>query len=230
MKNAVILFVLVLGMYLGAQNDQELIKNEKKIIFGTSLSIGHIVLPERGYGLSIGLEFKNKDLVGFGMSLSTSSYNAIDLNNSPSLNEIENYDSEIDQPFDKVDYVDGNIKDDLMIVAFHLSKAYKLNKRFITDVQIGPSFNFFNRNVYSYSYNPPFGSFSGSTSGGFFAKASESKLLIIGFNLKASLLYSFNANTVISLGPYIDFNKEASVFGLQLGFVFGKKYKRNLFN
>ncbi len=104
-----------------------------------------------------------------------------------------------------------------------------MNKSMVIDFQIGPSVNSFRRNIYTYSYSPPFGSFSGSSPGRFTAKANEDKLLILGFNIKASLFYALNTNTVLSMSPYINFNREVEAFGFHLGFVFGKKYKRNLF-
>ena len=155
---------------------------------------------------------------------------AIDLNRNPPLNEIENYDPETDDSFRGLKYIEGSTKDKLIMNTFYLSKGYKLNKNMIVDIQVGPSLNIYKRRKFTYGYNPPFGSFSGSSPSSFFAKSSESKLIIVGLNIKASLFYLLTANTVISMAPYINFNREVRVIGLQLGFVFGKKYKSNLFN
>lgn len=230
MKKTVMLFALLLGLFLGAQDGLEIAKKEKDLVFGTNLSIGRTIIPDKGTGLSFALEFKNKSLFGFGVLLNSGSYESLNLNKNPPLEDIENYNSETDDPFRGLNYVDGSTKDRFMMNAVYLSKGYKLNKDMIIDIQVGPSLNIFRRQKFTYRYHPPFGSFSGSSPSSFFAKSSESKLSIIGLNLRGCIYYSLNTNTVISFAPYVNFNRETNIFGLHIGFVFGKKYKRNLFN
>lgn len=230
MKKIITAITLLFGVYFNAQEHQQLIKKGKSLVFGTNLSVGISVEPKDNFGISLGLEFKNETLLGFGVFLNTITYDALNYKKKPPLNQIENYNPETDQQFDGFLYIDGGTKDNLSIITFHISNGYRINKRIITDLQIGPSVNIFYRNIYSYRYSPPFGSFSGSSPGSFIAKAKEDKLLIIGFNIKASFFYSIDTNTVLSVSPYLNVNREVRVFGCHIGFVFGKKYKRNLFN
>ncbi|WP_299106636.1 hypothetical protein [uncultured Winogradskyella sp.] len=229
MKKIIILLTLFYGMLSQAQDTLATINIEKKLIFGTNLSAGTMFKPKDDFGISLGLEFKNNALLGFGVFLNSVTYNAPNLNRNPSLDEIENYDPQTDPPFVR-SYIDGSTKDHLSVFTFHVSKGFSLSRQLITDFQIGPSINVFNISKYKYKYDPGFASFSGSVPYSFWGKASESKLIIIGLNVKASLLYSMNTNTVLSVSPFMNFNKELRVYGLHLGFVFGKKYKRNLFN
>lgn len=229
MKKSLITLMFIVGMCLSAQENYVSTKKENNLVFGTNLSIGHMIMPNKSMSLNLGLEFKNKSLFGFGLLFSSGSNESSNLKKNPPLEDIENYNPDTDDPFSGLKYIDGSTTDRWVMNTFYLSKGYKLNMNMIVDIQAGPSLNIYRKQKFTYRYNPPFGTFSGSTPSSFFAKGSESKFSIIGLNLRVCIYYLLNTNTVISLAPFINFNKETKVFGLQLGFVFGKKYKRNLF-
>ena len=228
MKKTIIIIVTILFSSLLVAQEKENI-NKNKFNFGYYISSGVILSPYCCPNLALGFELKNRKLFGFGVELDLNVYNSPDLNMNPSVSRIQNYNPAVEE-FTGLDRIDGSTKDRMRVLSFYFSKGLKLNKTFAVNLKIGSSINFISKNIFSYNYSPAFGTFSGGSPSSFTAKSSTVSDTIFGLNFKFSTLIKIGKGTVLEISPYYNINKEQSIFGLQLGFVFGKNYKKTFFN
>ncbi|MDX5586646.1 MAG: hypothetical protein QNK20_17295 [Aureibaculum sp.] len=229
MKNLIIIITILLSRLLVAQENTSLNKNMSKFNFGTYVSSGLVLSPYGSPNFALGFELKNKKLFGFGAELNANIYDSPDLNMNPPVSEIQNYDPEVEM-FSGLDIIEGNTKDRMRVLSFYVSKGVKLNRFLALNAKIGPSINFTSKNKFTYIYSPAFGTFSGGSSSSFVASSSNSNNNEFGLNFKLTALIKIGIKTVLEFSPYYNVNKEQNIMGLQLGFVFGKKYKQKFFN
>ena len=221
MNKLFVLIVLLSVLPLSAQQ-QEL---DKTFYPGFRASVGAVFDPNVDFGLySVGLQWRNEKLQGFGLDFSFASFESSNLNTNPDPELVANFDG-VGTPWEELNY-SGSQNDNVILLSPYYAYGIPFNSRIFFELQGGPSLGLYREREFSYAFIP--GQSCGV--GAFFCNRPGPTLQIsssdggfeftYGAYLRAAFNFKAGESTYFELGGVSFITAEEVVIGFQLGFSF----------
>ncbi|MEP2936845.1 MAG: hypothetical protein ABJM06_00525 [Gilvibacter sp.] len=237
MKKLIALVLIMCSVLITAQEKDvvDSYQENNRFYFALRLNLGPTVIPNYGQlSSSLNIQFRKKNLRGIGFDFSAMSYESPNYTDTPAPERIQFYDYSRESVPRRV-LVNGKSTDNIMALSFYYSVGFKASNRLVFDFQAGPSLTWLEERTYTYRYaaggGGGFATFFGGGGGpSIWVEGIGQTAFSVGGYFRASMQARIWDRTVIEFGPLVLIHPDQSSVSLQIGIVFGRKYKDQTLN